>query len=249
MGGASDTLTVVFTVRLADFEGTVDLLISVVERRELDPATLPLVEIVSAYLGYVRAEQAADLDALALFVTSASRLMLLKAAAILPPPAAPPPEPVEEPDPEDVEEMLREYRRFKAAAGEFREREEATLRSFPRIAPPPTLPPSTGLSDVTLDRLAAIVRDALARRPPEPEEEVPPLLVTVRGQLAALQAELSAHGEVSFTRFIARCTSRLEVVVGFMAVLELIKSGHAAAEQAEQFGDIVLRPAATAPPD
>lgn len=229
-------------VRLPDFEGPLDLLLARVERREIDATTLALAGLIADYCTVLRAAGAIDIDLLASFIAIAARLMQLKAAALVPRPPAP--APIEEDEAAAAARlaaMLEEYGRFKAAAGLFREREQEGLRSYPRLAPAPLLPagpPSVG--NLTLERLVAAVQSALARRPPDRPEAVPRYTVTVRERLAALQAVLAAEGRVNFSAFIAACTSRTEIIVGFMAVLELIKGGRAGAEQPEPFGDILI---------
>ncbi|MBI2761004.1 MAG: segregation/condensation protein A [Chloroflexi bacterium] len=229
-----------FIVTLPDFDGPLDLLLISIERQERDVTTIALADIIGQYLMFLRTVGAIDIDLLAEVIAITARLIELKSRALLPRPAPPPPPEDEGDPPAELAELLQEYRRFKQAAMEFREREQEGLRSFPRLAPAPALPPSLGLGNVTLDRLLIVVQTALSRRPPDPPEEIPRHTVSVRERLAALEAELSEAGRVSFNAFIASCFTRIEIVVGFMAVLELIKGGRAAAEQPEPFGDIII---------
>ena len=234
-------LDAMLDVKVAAFDGPLDLLLTLVERRELDVTAVALVEVIEQYLAHLRAAPSIEPDALSDLITIGARLIYLKSVALLPRPAAPPVEDGgDDESAEDLEAMLREYRRYKAAAREFREREEQGLRSFPRLAPAPPVPPGPGLDNVTLDRLVVLVQEALRRRPPDPPAAVPREIVTVRERLAALECLLERDGRASFIAFIAAARTRIEVVVSFMAVLELIKSGRAAAEQLEPFGDITI---------
>lgn len=228
----------VLHVRLPLYEGALDLLLTMAERAELDVARLAVAEVIEQCLLALRVLAEPDPDQLAAMIHVASRLMVLKSAALLPRPVVAPP--MEEAPP-DIEEWLAQYRAFKLAAEEFREREHGGLRSYPRLAPPPPPPLSAPLpGNITLDRLLALVQAALNRRPPDPPGEAPRLVLTVRQRLAELEEALDREGRVSFSRFIADCRSRIEIVIGFMAVLELIKRGRAAAEQDEPFGDILI---------
>lgn len=224
----------VLSLTLSIFDGPLDVLLAAVEGGDLDAARVPVAAVVIQYLRY-RAEVGAAAGETAEFVGMAGRLMLLKSRALLPRPPAP--VPAEEP-PADLALVLAEYRRFKDAAAVLRDREEEGLRTFARLAPPPQLPPGTGLSQVTLDRLVAIVRDVLARQTPEPAATVPRETVTVREKIGQLDALLTARGRLSFVEVISASRSRIEVVVAFMAVLELVRRGRAVAEQSERFGDI-----------
>lgn len=233
-------LVVMFEVRLTSFSGPLDLLVTLVDRGELDISAVALVEVTGQYLDQLRCTEQLDPDLLAEFAAAAARLIYLKSLALLPRPPAPPSEAIEEDPTVRLAAFMREYERFKAVALEFRGREDEGLRSYPRLVPAPALPPGPGLSNVTLDRLVALVQEVLCRRPPEPAGHVPVVTVTVRQRLAALAAVLGRAGRVSFRAFIGEARSRVEVIVSFMAVLELIKGGRAAAMQVEAFGDIEI---------
>jgi segregation and condensation protein A len=233
-----------FSLALTVFAGPLDVFLGMVERAELDPAGLPIAEVVRQYLLYRAAEGGAPAET-AEFLALASRLMLLKSQALLPRPAPPPP--VEE-EPVDLELVLAEYRRFKSAAGALREREETGLRSFPRLAPPPEPPPSAGLSTVTMAKLATIVQEVLSRRPELPNSVVPREPVTIRAMVEQLLSRLHRDGRVSFTAFISVGRTRVEVVVAFLAVLEVVRRGRAIAEQLSPFGDIEITPLDVAVP-
>lgn len=234
--GGSAILPTMFSLSVGVFEGPLDALLGLIDRAELDASGIPVAVIVRQYALY-RAAGSGDAGETAEFVALAARLVLVKSRALLPrPPQAPPPEE----EPVDLEAVLAEYRRFKAAAGALREREEAGLRSFPRLAPPPAIPPGPGLSNVTLQRLAAIVRTVLARQVEPPEGTVPRETVTIRQKVEQLETALLDSGRVSFTAFISASRSRLEVVVAFMAVLELVRRGRATADQPAPFGDIYI---------
>lgn len=232
----------VLSLTLSIFDGPLDALLTAVEGGDLDVARVPVAAVVIQYLRY-RAEcdagavpaEVGTAAETAEFVGMVGRLMLLKSRALLPRPPAP--APVEEPA-ADLEVVLAEYRRFKEAAAALRDREEEGLRTFARLAPPPQLPPGTGLNQVTLDRLVAVVRDVLARQTHEPAATVARETITVREKIAELDALLAARGRLSFVEVISASRSRIEVVVAFMAVLELVRRGRAVAEQSERFGDI-----------
>ena len=233
-----------FSLSLLVFTGPLDVLLSMVERAELDPTTLPIAEVVRQYLLY-RAAQGHGPEETADFLAMASRLMVLKSEALLPRPAAPP---AAEEELVDLEAALAEYRRFKSAAGALREREESGLRSFPRLAPPPELPPGTGLDHVTLAKLATIVREVLTRRSEPAGGVVVREPVTIRDMVDRLLALLTQDGRVSFTAFISAGRTRIEVVVAFLAVLEVVRRGRARAEQPAPFGDIYISPVDVAIP-
>ena len=228
-----------FQLKLPVFEGPLDLLLYLIEREELDITAVSLVQVTDQYLSYLRAGEQVDATALAEFIATGTRLLLLKSRALLPQPTT---------DDDDVEELgedlvqrLREYRRFKEAAGMLQDIEAEGLRTYPREAPPPELPLPTGLDGITLEVLAEIVREVLERQPDEePEIVLEREEVTVEEKVAELTQALQRQSSVSFRAFISSCVSRLEVIVAFIAVLELIKALRLEAAQDAPFGDISL---------
>jgi segregation and condensation protein A len=124
----------------------------------------------------------------------------------------------------------------------LREREEAGTRSFIRLALPPKLEPRLALGEVTLDDLLAAVRQALAVRPADPDvgEVVSPITITIGQKIAFIQREMARHAHISFQNLLRQASSRMEIIVTFLAVLELIKQRRIEARQEALFGDIFI---------
>lgn len=228
-----------FQLRLSVFEGPLDLLLHLIEREELDITAVSLVQVADQYLAYLRSADEIDAGALADFIVIGARLILIKSRALLPRP------PAEDEDQEDygddLVQRLRDYKRFKEAAGWLRELDEQGSRSYPRMGPVSNIPLPTGLDGVTLDMLSVIVQEVLAKRQDEPEEGVVERQgVTVEEKVSELTAQIERHKRLSFRRFISACRTRIDVIVSFMAVLELIKGLRLHAEQSALFGDIEL---------
>jgi segregation and condensation protein A len=233
-----------YQLSLPIFEGPLDLLLHLIEREELDITDIALVMVADQYLAYLHAADQLNLDALADFIAIGARLLLLKSRALLPRPRPDDGAPEFEDDPsEDLARQLIEYKLFKEAAGRLRDIEVSGFHSYPRIAPPPELPAPTGLDGVTLDLLQKMVLVALNREPPEePHAVIHPHRFTVREKVELLRDLLAAEGRVSFRAVVDACASRMEIIVSFMAVLELIKSRVLDAIQDAAFEDIVLVP-------
>jgi segregation and condensation protein A len=235
------------------FEGPLDLLLHLIERDELEITTVSLIQVTDQYIAILRAEEKIDLRALADFVAIGARLLLLKSRALLPRT----PEQLAEDDLEaleiatDLTEQLEEYRAFKNAAGYLRELEDAGHRSYVRIAPPPEDWLPTGLEKVTLKRLMAALAKALERLPPAgPEpERLQRQMINVAERRVSLVGIIRRSGRMSFVRLIADCKTRLEAIITFMAILDLLKSEDVYADQANAFGDIVLTPGNGRPAD
>ncbi len=240
-----------YQVRLPVFEGPLDLLLHLIEREELDITSVSLAQVTDQYLAYLSLMEDPQAEVLADFLVVAAKLLLIKSRALLPqPPGVLSTE--EEDVGEDLARQLIEYRRFKRASEALRRREEAGLRAYLRLAPLPPLERHLDLEDVTLNDLVAAMCQALSVSPPAPpvSEVVAPVTITIADRIAVIRATLRTSARVSFNRLLAEATSRLEIIVTFLAVLELIKSGHIDVQQDRLFGEIVIlaRPAPSPEP-
>ncbi len=229
-----------YQLKLPYFEGPLDLLLHLIERDELDITTVSLVQVTDQYLAQIHSLQQINLDALADFVSIGAKLVYLKSRALLPRPPSEEEQAEEEAVGRELTEMLREYKRFKDVALALREIEDGGLRAYRRAAPPPDVPLPSGLDKVTLDRLMALFQEALNRHPEEPTTALPREIVTVKEKVRDIEAALRETGQVSFRRLVLACKTRVEVIVSFLAVLELIKTGRIWGQQEEVFGDISL---------
>lgn len=233
-----------YQLTLPTFEGPLDLLLHLIEREELDITNIALVAVTDQYMAYLHSGEQINIDALADFIAIGAKLLLLKSRALLPrPPAGETEAEPEDDDEGDLARQLVEYKLFKEAAGRLRDIETAGLHSYPRLAPPPELPAPTGLDGVTLSLLQDMVLAALSRQPEEETATViHPNRITVRDKIRLIRELLAADGRASFAALIGECRSRMEIIVSFMAVLELIKSRVLDAHQDAAFADIVLVP-------
>ena len=235
-----------YPVSLPIFDGPIELLLHLIERQELDITEVSLVAITDQYLRAIEALQEIEPEALADFLVVAARLLYIKSRGLLPQPEV---EEEEEKQSEALLQQLLDYRRFKAAADELRLRASIGLRTNVRLAPP-QMERRLDLTDLTIERLAAAAQRAMrnvASSVAPPSVRAYP--ITVAEQMAAIldrirnQAGIEGGGDryLSFRALLSQSRSRLEIVITFLAVLELIKQREIAAEQQETFGEIVLR--------
>lgn len=230
-----------YSVKLPVYAGPLDLLLQLIERAELDITVVALAQVTDQYLAHLRDMQDRDLGEIASFLVIAAKLVLIKSEAILPrPPALQPGE--EEDEGEQLARQLREYKRFKAVAEGLMEREAAGLRSYLRLAPPPKVEPRLDLSNVGPMDLLLAMRHALAAvaQPPSLDASITAPKVTLRDRIGAIRRAMLPHGRVTFQEVLAGARSRMEIVVTFLAVLELIKRRRVTARQETPFGDILL---------
>jgi segregation and condensation protein A len=233
------------TVSTPAFEGPVELLLQLVNTHQVDLYDIPLAAVVDAFVAEVAGWEAVDLQTLSEFLMIAAVLIELKSRRLLPGP--------DEVDPDEElvgwEERdlllarLLECQAYAAAADGFAVLSERAARSVPRTAGldldfvvnAPDL-----LEGVTADQVAAAFLRATAERP------VPTLdlyhvtvdTVTVADAVAELATRLPAMGRATFRALTGHLTSRIEIIVRFLALLELCKQGRVSLDQGHTFGDL-----------
>jgi len=221
-------------VKTPVFEGPLELLLALVEREELDIFQVSLAKVTDAYLAEIAAREVADPQEMAEFLWMAARLLLLKSIRLLP--GEVPTD--EETDllgwEEEVRQRLEEYRVYKEMAGELMERAKQDSFSFP----PPARPVEAGGQEEPLEvgLLLVAFNSVLARIPPRP--------LVVTGRTWTLQEKLDMltirlrHGPIELVELILESEDRLEAVVTFVAVLELLRRSLVRIQQKERFGPI-----------
>jgi segregation and condensation protein A len=230
-------------ISLPEFEGPLELLLRLIEREEMDITTVSLVAVTDQYLAAVRLMDGDHVPALASFVAIGAKLIYLKSLALLPRPAA---AAVIEAEEEDVGaelvELLREYQRYRPVAAVLAERQEAGLRAGPRPTAVP-VPPGAALHEVTLEALRRLMLEALQRKPEAPAAQLAPeATVSLRQRIHDLRARLRTGERLSFLALVTQAPTRADVIVTFMAVLELLKAGVCDARQSQSWEDIEIVP-------
>lgn len=228
-----------YLVRLDVFEGPLDLLLHLIEKRELDITAVSLAEVADQYIDYL-SHADPDPDALADFLIIACKLLVLKSFALFPQPVA---SAESEEIATDLTQRLIEYRAFKRAAEALRAFEDSGQRCYPRTAVPQPVQRAPLPEGLTLADLAQALQRALSRLPAQPADPIVPrpvFSVAEKAQLILAQTKLEHR--VSFSSLITRATCRAEAVAMFLAVLELLRSLLIDAYQEHLFGDIVLSP-------
>jgi segregation and condensation protein A len=234
-------LSTTYTVKLPVFEGPLDLLLHLIEERELDITKVSLAAVTDQYLDYMSQVEVLQPDKLADFLIIAAKLLLIKSRMLLPQP----PDEIDEEEEEDVgDELVRrliEYRKFKNAAAELQARQEQGMRAYARLLAPAEPQRSFRLEGVTLDALAEAVRQAMMTQPSSTVDTVVmPLHVSLPEKIAHLETLLTKERRFSFNGLLKEAKSRTEIIVTFLALLQLIKRRRAVVEQKELYGEILV---------
>lgn len=216
--------------RLEHFEGPLDLLLSLIEREKLDITTVSLAQIADQYLEYLSVEKRVTLENLSAFLSVASRLLLIKSRALLPVLTF---TEEEEESADDLEWRLRQYRLFRDAAivlgTLFSSRNETYAReSFPESQV--VFYPPKNLSAEDLARHFRSLLGDIPVRAEIPEKRVEQV-ISLEERIVHLQNHLMERMETSFAEFSGSARSKTDIVVSFLALLELIKRCFLIAEQ------------------
>jgi segregation and condensation protein A len=224
-------------VRTPAFEGPIELLVSLAQRTEVDLATIPLAALTDDYL---RALEAAPppLDQMAAFLVIGARLVQLKAAALLPGPAAEAEEDLEAWE-SAIRGRLEEYKRFKMLAESIMRRHSSGHFTFAGLFEPEVI--REPIVQVSLDALASAFQQVLDRLPPPQAITMEMEHVSLSEKLEQLRTMMRTHREMNFTAVFAQARTRLEAVVIFLALLELIRIGEISVVQSAPFAEIRVR--------
>jgi segregation and condensation protein A len=228
-----------YTVTTPVYAGPLDLLLQLIEHAELDITSVALAQVTDQYLAYIH-QMDVPADEISAFLVVAAKLLQIKSEALLPRP------PVREPGEEDLGESLARqlqiYKRFKELANWLDERLEQHLRTFLRVAPPLKIEGRLDLSDITLADLFAAAESIFSEQADKQAlgTVISAPRITIREKISLIAERLGQNSNASFNSLLSRKPSRLEVVVTFLALLELVKRYRVAARQDGPFTDIQI---------
>lgn len=243
------------SVKLEAFEGPLDLLLHLIDKNKVNIYDIPIVEITRQYMEYIQEMKRRDLNVMSEFLVMAATLLDIKSKMLLPKEVN---EDGEEEDPrQELVEKLLEYKLYKYMSYELREKQQdASLAMYK----PPTVPeevlafrPEISVEELleglTLSRMHSIFKDIMRRQ----KERIDP----VRSGFGTLEKEevdmdatwekteryILEHGTCSFRELLGNRSSKMQIVVTFLVVLELMKIGKIKISQEDTFADIYIRAA------
>ena len=243
-----------YKVQFEVFEGPLDLLLYLVKKEEVDIYEVNLTKIATEFIRYIEMMRELDLDVAGEFLVMASTLMYIKSRELLPVDQQVE-APEEEEDAEDPRwELIRrlvEYKKFKDVASRLQEREAQQENIFPRqpgkpqIAEPDAPPPRP---QVSIFDLINAVNAVLKRYQQQEVRDIFQDKWTVSEKIEVLLKSIKEKPALKFSELFAAATSRTEVVVTFLAMLELIRLKQIVITQPEPFSEIEIATAPPAPP-
>jgi len=236
-----------YKVQLEVFEGPLDLLLYLVKKDEVDIYDISIERITTQYLAYLETFEVLHIEVAGEFLVMAANLLYIKSRTLLPKDQQMPEEEAEEDDPRwELIRQLIEYRKFKEAAAHLRDQEELQSALFPRNAAldpaqAPVIDDNMLLGDVGIFDLINAFQRALKRLPAEEKQgEIYEETFTVTDRINHLVRMVDRGVSMRFEELFNSATTRSELVVTFLAILELIRMKQFRVRQEEQFGEIWL---------
>lgn len=240
------------TVKLQVFEGPLDLLLHLLEKNKVNIYDIPIVEITNQYMEYIAEMKRQDLNVVSEFLVMAATLIDIKSRMLLPAKETEEEEP-EDPRAELVQQLL-EYKMYKCMAYELRDRQLDAERA---LFKEPTIPPEIAnyeepvdidelVSGVTLAKLNDIFKSIMKKQ----VDKIDPVRskfgkiekeeVSLSDKIAYLEEYCLTHSRFSFRSLLEAQASKMEVIVTFLAILELMKVGKIFISQEYTFDDIKI---------
>lgn len=229
------------SLHLATFDGPLDLLLYLIREQKLEIRDLPMAEVTRQYMDSLLLMEELNLEIAAEFVAMAAHLLQIKSRMLLP---VPPAEDEEDPREELVQRLL-DYQSMKEAAKELSERESEwqqiiyaqglDIREHTKVEDEPI--------QATLADLLGAYREALKRLLPPPPIQVRTAPKTLDQRIAEVVGQLRGERWLAFTGLLKQVRSREELVLTFLALLELVRMGRIHLTQTETFGEIRIQAA------
>lgn len=224
-----------FTVQTSTFDGPLDLLLSLIEERKMLISDISLAQVADDFLTFVSKQDTYPLGDTAQFLVIAATLLLIKSRALLPALTL---TDEEEVDVRDLEQRLALLSILRKAAQQFDTTHPQYLAPGVTIKDPLFVPPP----DVSVDALAFAIRGVIEQVPrlsTKPEVSVEPV-ISLDEMIERLTARMQRAIKLSFTEFTSGASTVTDVVVSFLAMLELVKRGSANVEQGAHFDEITI---------
>lgn len=239
-------------IKIKAFEGPLDLLLHLIEKNKVDIYDIPISEITSQYLEYIRSMEKEDLDVMSEFLVMAATLLKIKAKMLLPVKE----EEQEEGDPrEELVRRLIEYKIYKYASVKLKERELTAEKSFFRLPdiPPQILAyreeidPAEVLSGVTLEKLSEVFEFVMRKRQDKMDPirsefgEIRQEEIKLEDKITEVNKYIMKYRNVNFYDLLNEQETKEAVIVTFLAILELMKTGRIYVQQKNIGDDILIK--------
>lgn len=232
-----------YKVKLTQFEGPLDLLLFFIKRDELNIYDIPISRLTKEFLEYVNLIKILDLEAAGDFILVASTLMHIKVRMLLPREVD---EKGEEIDPRaELVKALLEYKRYKEMSEEFsyfesNQRKRRLRGNFSADVKEAPHEYDILLKNVSIYDLASAFKFAIEQIEDKPVHQIQKLNVTIEEQINFIQQKLEENPELNFLKLIEDLKEKIRIIVTFIALLEMVKSGRLLIKLTKSFNDFIL---------
>jgi len=229
-----------YKIKLELFEGPLDLLLYLVKKDHLNIYDIPIASITEQYLSYIDLMKCLDLSIAGEFLVMAATLMQIKSKMLLPPEEGLTQEQAEEDPREELVRQLLEYERFKEIAQELRQREtdQKDVYRRPRVGEDELPESAPAYFEASIFDLITAFSKALEATPKELFYSVIKEEFTIEDKIHQILHLLLVRSSVLLSELFTNCKGKLDIIVTFLAVLELIRLKEILARQKEAFGEI-----------
>ena len=231
-----------YKVHLENFDGPLDLLLFFIRRDEIDIYDIPISHITKEYLDTLDQIQQINIGVAGEFIDMAATLMRIKSKMLLPRPQSE--EEFEDPRSPLVRQLL-EYRRYKGLAQQLEqlseERSHYFARSYEAPIPEGDEDPGVYLREVSLYDIAQYFKVAMENKPIISRYELQREELSLDDQKALILANLDEEGSLKFSILIGKLETKIEVIVTFLAILEMIRNEEITIIQKEIFGEMAIQ--------
>lgn len=234
-----------FAIRLDNFTGPLDLLLHLIKKHEMEITDIPIAEITRQYLAVIDSMQILNLDVAGEFLLMAATLVHIKSRMLLPQVVDDGGEEVDEEDPRaELVRRLLEYQKYKAAALQLDEYPQLNRDLYARSAPAPEVVEDGGdeFVAVGLYDLMQALQQLLKERPEPLVHQIMVEQLSVADRINQILEALQGQQSLSFNELFPEQVNRPEVIVTFLALLELVKMRLVRMLQSQRFGAIWLTP-------
>jgi segregation and condensation protein A len=238
----------IYNIKIPVFEGPFDLLLHLIREAKIDIYDIPISLITSQYLHYIEIMKELNLEIAGEFLVMAATLIQIKSRMLLPPDEEAPAEEQEDPRIELVQRLL-EYQKYKEAAGTLKSREDEWVKVFHRdpFSEEEEKEEELLLFDLSLFDLLGAFKKILDKAPPE-VVSITRETLTVKDKMSIIMELIEGQEAVRFEDLFKDGITRIQVIITFVALLELIRLGLARVYQEKLFGNIwIINPEKQAP--
>ncbi len=232
-----------YHVHLENFEGPLDLLLYFIQRDKIDIYDIPIAHITAEYLSYLEMMEVLNLSVAGEFILLAATLMHIKARMLLPRSEPTDDEPIEDPRQVLIQQLI-EYQRFKKASEDLRWLAELRSAHYPIgrtvNGGDNGIDPGEYLRDVSLFQLMGVIKEIMDRMPKSEPLQVEVEPIKLDDSIRAIHQAFASARRVSFRQVLKTARHIQEVVVLFLAVLEMMRRGMIVAQQPTPFEEIYL---------